>query len=167
MCTWLSIIAAFAGLVVTVPVEACSCPMPGSVREALAKATVVFRGSAVSVSVDQNPIGTNTVRTYVTERATVQVLEVWKGSLKVGDRVSVESSVGVGACGRSLTNSPSSIDEVLPGGEIAPMKLSGEWIIFADGEQPFQVSLCSLSRPIEAAGGLETELREAIRSNGT
>lgn len=167
MLTRLGLIAALIGLTSSFPAAACSCAKPSTVREGLAKATAVFRAATISVSHDQRTVGDGTIRTYITERATLKVLEVWKGDLKVDDLVSVESDIGVGSCGRSVSNAPVSTEEAPPSGAIPPAKLSGEWIIFAYGKQPYSLSVCSLSKPIEAANGIEAELRQAIEPNGT
>lgn len=165
MRTWLGVIAAFTGLIAPDSASVCSCALPGPVRAEIAEATAVFRGLAIDV--EQRPTDGDATGRYVTERATLEVLEVWKGSFNVGDHVLIQSSFGPGQCGLPVRNSPVTIEEDRPDGTSVPMKISGEWIVFARGEQPFEISICTLSQPIEGAGGLAKELRGTTESDGT
>lgn len=165
MRAWLVPLAVLSGTVSGSSAMACSCAMPKAVSFELAESTAVFRGRAIVVA--HSPVGGDPQWHQITEVATLEVLEVWKGDFKVGDHVQIRSSIGSGQCGRPVTNDPPSIEQVQSDGKVQPAKISGEWVIFARGHQPFEISLCSLSEPIETAADVVAELREFNQGHGT
>lgn len=127
--------------------EACSC-IKGSQSDAFRGASAVF--IARLAAIDQTRIW-RAQGAGKHEVATLEVLEAWKGKWLPGDSVRVEGDVfnASGMCDASIVNDPPwSVD---PQGK--PLKFSGLWLMYVSGDEPFQHSLCSWSKPLELGIG--------------
>jgi hypothetical protein len=127
---------------------ACSCLPPNSRDKAIQEAVAVFRATAVGVVNER--LGQSPIAKYANQSASMKVVEVFKGRYKVGEVVAIRQNVGPGLCGASIKNEPPFLDLLdTRGGRETPRTLRGEWIIYAYGTEPFDVSYCSRSSPIE------------------
>ena len=101
----------------------------------------------------------------VYEEAQFEVLEVFKGELRVGQRVFVRQALNAGSCGMSSTNDPPWLQQVVKKtGETRPVKISREWLIYSGASEPYSLDQCSRSMPINVEGGKDAKmLRELIR----
>jgi hypothetical protein len=126
--------------------SACSAPPPPSVAKALASASAVFLARVVSVT--HSPVSGDSSGRYVREVATFSVLETWKGSKRRGDTVILRTDLGPGPCGVSAVNDPVWLEQ--PGG--TPVKLSGIWLIYAYGSEPYELQMSTRTAPLEVGG---------------
>jgi hypothetical protein len=126
--------------------SACSAPPPPSVEKAFASASAIFLARVVSVT-HSPTLGDSTGR-YVTEVATFSVLEAWKGSKAPGDTVVLRTDLGPGPCGVSALNNPVWLEQ--PGS--TPVRLSGIWLIYAYGSEPYELSGTNRTAPLEVGG---------------
>jgi hypothetical protein len=138
------------------PTRACSCALGGTAATEFQSASAVFFAKTITSQRAADSQG------RLVERAQLKVLESWKGRHRVGEIVEIRSNVGDGACGKSVINDPPWLELVDRTRKPRAPKLSGRWVIYAYGTAPYEISLCSRSRPIEAGG--EDERRE-IRSH--
>jgi hypothetical protein len=146
---------------------ACSCVMPkGSEKQQVASA--LRSASEVLIakvqSVKHSPIPGDTSGKYITEEAVFIVIEVLKGEKRRGDQVAIKSSIGPGPCGRSARNDPPWLDvvsEKVPR-SVAPAKISDTWLIYGEGAEPYELSHCSRSSPLEVEGVRQRDV-EAVR----
>jgi hypothetical protein len=126
----------------------CSCAYPKSTRDAFDEAKVVVLGEAISIK--QHPIGAPQPLSIV-EDDVFRAILVFKGSLRPGELFRVRSIINsAGGCGLSARNSPVWLYKQ----KGQPLRLSGIWVIYGGGKQPFTLSGCGSSKPIEA-GGIE------------
>jgi hypothetical protein len=146
---------------------ACSCAMPkGSEKEqvtsALQSATEVLVAKVQSVK--HSPTAGDASGKYTTEDAVFLVIEVLKGKKRPGDKVAIRSSIGPGFCGHSARNDPPWL-EVVSEKEtpsVAPPKISDTWLIYGEGAEPYELSQCSRSSPLEVEGVRQRDV-EAVR----
>ena len=138
------------------PTRACSCALGGTAATEFQSASAVFFAETISSRRVADSRG------KLVESAQLKVVESWKGPHRIGDIVEVRSKVGDGACGKSVINDPPWLDLVDQARKPRAPKLSGQWVIYAFGTAPYEISLCSRSRPIEAGGKDE---RREIRSH--
>ena len=111
--------------------EACSCvALKGTqaeqIEQSLADAKVVFvaRLTRSSVGPDREH------RKLVAESAHFEVLEVFKGSLVVGQVVHVNQLLSAASCGQSSANDPPWLfAQKKPGAAPEPVKISKKWLI--------------------------------------
>jgi hypothetical protein len=141
---------ALASLVVVVYApsqgSACSAPPPPSVEKAFASASAVFLARVVLVT--HSPTSGDSSGRYVTEVATFSILEAWKGSKAPGDTVVLRTDLGPGPCGVSALNNPVWLKQ--PG--ITPVTLSGIWLIYAYGSEPYELLGTNRTAPLEVGG---------------
>jgi hypothetical protein len=168
----LRILAWFA-LILTPPVEACSCAMAkgtqqAQVLEALNDHGVVFVARLRFST--KTPDETSPQMTY--EEAQFVVLEVFKGPLFLGQPVLVKGYIGMGSCAVSSMNDPMWIEDVLKAAEgdeealSAPAEFSKEWLIYSDGPGPYELNMCSRTIPINMGGDKDVKLlREYVRQS--
>jgi hypothetical protein len=140
--------------------EACSCVMlkgtaEEQVTQSRAEADAVFVARLVRSALKPG-LGEHRV---VVEDAQFEVLEIFKGGLNKGQIVRVYQVVSGGSCGRSSTNDPPWVYSMnAPGEEELPAKVSKEWLIFAYGPEPYELSQCSRSNPMNLDGGKDAKL---------
>ncbi|GFE85722.1 hypothetical protein GCM10011488_06760 [Steroidobacter agaridevorans] len=161
------------GLTALSEAQACSCVAPDTSSEeeqikkefSEADAVVIAKVVSVEQSLDpEDPSGT-----YRIEEARFVVEEVLKGTHKVGETIRVRSVVGRGACGRSARNDPPWIEvasEVLPSASGVAV-LSDEWLIYTAGQQPYDLSRCSRSFPMNLRGGEDAEYLRGMLASGS
>jgi hypothetical protein len=129
---------------------ACSCMPMRSVTASYGEATAVFQGKVISRSLepDRDNKG-NPEAGYFVEHAAFVVERAWKGT-RVGQVIRVRSHVGPGVCGISCRNDPPwMLDRPTKKGSLGvPAKISDEWLIFAEGQEPFEISMCTRSTPL-------------------
>jgi hypothetical protein len=127
---------------------ACNCP-PRTMVEEYRESTAVFLGKIVSVS--QKPLKDKqrgATPHFVVEYATMAVLKAWKGT-KIGQIVRLRSEIGPGPCGISCRNNPPWLLETRPHSrKTAPAKVSDRWLVYGYNREPYELSLCSRSLPI-------------------
>ena len=111
----------------------------------------------------QDPAMTHEVAQFV-------VLEVIKGPLFLGQPILVKQDIGSGACAVSSTNDPVWIENELKtakGNEpsiVEPAKISREWLIYGDGQGPYELNMCSPSLPLNMGGDKDLKiLRKFIK----
>ena len=129
---------------------ACS-GRPPKVDDAFNRADVVV--VAQLVSSELTPVEGDTSGRAVTENAVFKVVESFKGSLGKGELLHVRTQLGLGSCGRSAKNNPpwiESFDE-RTSKPIAP-RLTGKWLIYGSGQQPYELSLLTRAAPMEYGG---------------
>ena len=133
--------------------EACSCiALQGTVDEqieqSLNESDTVFvaRLKRSSLKPDRRD------RHSVAEDAQFEVIEVFKGPLKVGQTIRVYQLLNGGACSQSSTNDPPWLYRAAKGGDMEPIKVSREWLVYSRGEGPLELSRCTRSAPLSAGG---------------
>lgn len=144
--------------------EACSCvQLPGipaeQVERSLADAQAVFvaRLTRSSLGPDRDK------RKLVVETAHFEVLEVFKGALRVGQTIIVNQVVSAGSCGQSSVNDPPwMLAQKKAGAAPEPVKVSKEWLIYGYGGEPFELSRCTRSAPLNAGGEDDVKALRAL-----
>ena len=132
---------------VSVPALACSCIPSRGVTGDFDVATTVFLGEVISVErmpstyfVGKSPSGAPNDL----EIATFRVQRAWKGPHRPGDRITFRSIVSGGMCGQSVgvVRSP---DRAVS----KPRANARIWLIYAYGKQPYELTFCSRSLPVD------------------
>ena len=108
--------------------------------DAANEARAVFVGTVVSTKLSKEG-------DIIVEDAIFQVTNAFKG-VKKGNSIKMRSYIAPGACGKSAINDPLWLEEALPNGDMQKMEIGREWLIYAHGSQPFEISLCSRSLPL-------------------
>lgn len=129
---------------------ACSGSAP-KLEDAFNHADVIV--VAQLVAAELIPAEGDTSGRLVTESAVFKVMESFKGALAKGDLVHVRTNLGPGSCGRSARNNPpwiESFDE-RTGKPVVP-KLSGKWLIYGTGQEPYELSMLMRAAPLEYGG---------------
>jgi hypothetical protein len=143
-------------------VFACNGPPPPSIQDALEAAQMVIVAEVIST--EQQPASADPSGRFVREAATFRILQVFKGVRRKGDVIHVISDVGPGACGLSAKNHPVSIESVGKDGQIDAPVLSGRWLIYGNGTEPFELNRHSRTKPMEFGGDAEVrELRRLLK----
>lgn len=146
-------------------VIACSGPPPPSIEDALKSATLVVVAEVIAIQ--QRPLAGDTSGRYVTEDATFRVREVFKGSYAPGELIHIISNIGPGPCGMSAKNNPVGIESIGKGGKTFAPSLSGKWLIYGYGSEPYELSLTSRTKPMEFGGDAEVRaLRRLTKVKG-
>jgi len=169
------LLAILAALFGTSPVvDACSCVGHGDqseeeqIEDAFTDADAVFVARVISVKhslLPEDPEGRNLI-----EEASFLISEVMKGSHKLGEVVRVRSELGGGTCGKSARNDPPWLEEA---SDLEPRiftvsVVSDEWLIYANGLQPYELTFCDRSFPMNLRGGSDAEyLRATQLHSGT
>lgn len=144
--------------------DACSCvALKGAqseqVEQSLADAAAVFVAKLRRSSVGPD----RERRKVVAESAQFEVLEVFKGSFRVGQTVSVNQVVSAGSCGQSSTNDPPWLyAQKKPGAAPQPVKISRKWLVYAYGNEPFELSRCTRSAPLDVGGAEDVKILRAL-----
>lgn len=163
---WLN--ASLLVLVAALPAraDACSCALQKGthqeqVAQSLDQAHDVFVARLVHSALKPNRQQRN-----VYEDALFEVLEVFKGSLRPGQTIRVYQAVSAGSCGRSSTNDPVWLLEIpKPGQDEVAVEVSREWLIYANGAEPYTLSDCTRSAPMNAGGQADVKvLRRLIKT---
>lgn len=140
--------------------EACSCvSLKGTqaeqVEQSVADASAVFVARLTRSSV--GPHGEH--RKVVAESAYFEVLEVFKGPLRKGQSIRVEQILSAGTCGQSSTNDPPWLfAQKNPTTPPEPLKISRKWLIYAYGNEPFELSRCTRSAPLNFGGAEDVKV---------
>jgi hypothetical protein len=135
---------------------ACSCRNV-EVSEALEESTTVVVARVVSTH--QIPMPTDASGKFIVEEAAFEVMEPIKGAKKIGDRIQIRSEIGPGPCGRSARNSPAWLEEFAPSSNVPkPFPISDIWLIFAYGNEPYELSMCTRSSPMNVRGAGDLEI---------
>ena len=125
------------------------------VGQSFADATTVFVAKLTRSSVGPD----REHRKVVAETAHFEVLEVFKGPLRKGQVVVVNQVVSAGSCGQSSTNDPPWLfAQERPGVPPEPVKISRKWLIYAYGNEPFELSRCTRSAPLEVGGAEDVKI---------
>lgn len=129
--------------------EACSCQFDAGaegaqIQREFNEARVVVVARLLSVRQTSMPDAPG----YLIEDAEFVVSEVLKGDVAAGHKVRIRSHLGPGPCGRSAQNNPIWLQEPNSG----PVGISGEWLIYGHGSEPYELSLCDRSMPISHRG---------------
>lgn len=152
-------VLAFAALLSTAPAQACSCGMYGGthqqqVQRALndAAAVLVVKIRHVNQFTDTNAEGWSPL----TEDVQFVVLEVLKGrdDFRRGQPVATRSTISPGACGIPARNEPGWMMEISGDTEI-PTRFSDTWLIYVYGAEPFSLSMCTRSLPLNIRNAQE------------
>jgi len=132
---------------------ACNGPPPPSAIDALKAANLVIVADLIST--EQHPSPGDISGRVITEDATFKILEVFKGTYRVGDVIHIVSTIGPGPCGMSAKNSPTVIEGV--------SVLSGRWLIYGYGSEPYELNMMTRTKPMEFGGDTDAnELRRAL-----
>lgn len=150
---FLLLLALFAGH----DAVACSCSRVQDVAAAFASSDDVFLARVQSAELAAR--AGDTTRKFVDEKATLVVLEVFKGAKKPGDLVTLQSRLGPGACERSVTNNPHWLDTVDTEGNEVDVEMSDVWLIY----RPADTSNCGRSMPADSAEDDLKVLRKAAK----
>ena len=144
--------------------DACSCALyKGTpleqVEQALYDADAVFVAKLRHSVVNPDPEDPLTL----VEDAMFVVVEVIKGHLLLAQPIRIHQMVSAGTCGMSSTNDPPHVMEVIqttgnPDDSVEmPVAYSREWLIYAHGAEPWVLSMCGRSSPMNLGG--EEDLR--------
>jgi hypothetical protein len=155
-------------LMATAKAQACSCVGPGDLSEeeqiekefSEADAVVIAR----VVMVKQSLVAEDHSGVHRIEDAQFVVAEILKGSHKMGETIHVRSNLGGGTCGRSARNDPPWLEiasETVPSASSVAV-LSDEWLIYAHGSQPYELSNCSRSFPMNLRGGEDADYLRGV-----
>jgi hypothetical protein len=147
--------------------NACSCLMltgtpDEQVHQSLDEADVVFLARLLRSALKPD----RQDRRLVVEDAQFEILEVFKGELRAGQIIRVRQILNAGTCGQSSTNHPPWMyAQDKAGGVPEPVKLSKEWLVYANGAEPFELSRCTRSTPMNTGLGEDDVklLRKMIR----
>jgi hypothetical protein len=114
----------------TVPAWACSCAPPPPPGEARDGSAAVFAGQVTAIEAP-GPVG-GLINSADPVKVTVQVSQVWKGSLN--STLVVTTARDSASCGYSFD-------------------LGGEYLVYAyDAEGELNTNLCSRTAPLQSAG---------------
>jgi hypothetical protein len=141
---------------------ACSGPPPPSPNDALKAAKMVV--VAELISTEQHPASKDKSGRVIREDATFRILEVFKGPYRKGDVIHTVSEIGPGPCGLSAKNTPVSFEKVGKDNKPYAPVLSGRWVIYGLGPEPYELNMLSRSKPMEFGGSADVrELRGLLR----
>jgi len=145
---------------------ACNGPPPPSAIDALKAANLVIVADLIST--EQHPSPGDISGRVITEDATFKILEVFKGTYRVGDVIHIVSTIGPGPCGMSAKNSPAAIESVGKDHKTDVPVLSGRWLIYGYGSEPYELNMMTRTKPMEFGGDTETnELRRVLERSAT
>lgn len=159
-----------ASLVLTIagvasPAHACSClRVDGTpdeqVEYALAEADAVFVARVIRSALKPD----RAHKTMVYEDAQLEVVEVFKGVLRVGQVIRMRQALSAGTCGQSSTNNPPWMYRVVEkGGAVEPMSFSKEWLVYSHGNEPIELSRCTRSSPLNVDGDKDVKVLRQIK----
>jgi hypothetical protein len=155
--------------------QACSCALQKGTREQTVRQSREQEGQVFIARLRFSTLAPD-VRypTMITEDAEFEVLEVFKGSLRPRQLILVHQTVSSGSCGQSSTNDPLWMENLVKpatGDEPAvlePLVISKEWLIYAHGPEPYELSLCTRTAPLNADGERDVHvLRKRLKSPAT
>lgn len=152
------------GLLLSTRAEACSCvALHGTdaeqIEQSLNDADTVFvaRVKRSSLKPDRRE------RRSVAEDAQLEVVEVFKGPLRVGQIIRVYQVLNASACAQSSTNDPPWLYRAEKGGDVEPIKVSREWLVYSRGAEPLELSRCTRSAPMSAGGEEDVKALRHLR----
>lgn len=124
----------------------CSCAPPKTAKEAFEEAQVVVLGEAITIRQHRSGAPQQSI---LVEDDVFRVILAFKGGLRPGDLFRVRSLIyQAGGCGLSAKNSPVWLYEK----KGHPLHLSGIWVVYGGKQQPFTLTGCGPSKPLEAGG---------------
>ena len=153
--------------------DACSCALyKGTpleqVEQALNEADAVVVARLRHSVVNPDPEEPLTL----VEDAMFVVVEVIKGHLLLAQPIRIHQMVSAGTCGMSSMNDPPHVMEIIqttgnPDDSVEmPVTYSREWLIYAHGAEPWVLSMCGRSTPMNLGGKEELEmLRELVHKS--
>jgi hypothetical protein len=148
--------------------DACSCALDSSAEEvqinhAFDDTRVIVVASLVSAKQTSVPDAPN----YLTEDAEFVVSEVLKGDVVPGQKIRIRSHLGSGSCGRSAQNNPVWLEEIkAPGEPTKPASISKKWLIYGHGSEPYELSLCDRSSPLNVRGASDLKYLRTLPGHG-
>ena len=145
--------------------EACSCVLLKGTQTEQVEQSLAGAGSVFVAKLTRSSVGPDREhRKVVAETAHFEVLEVFKGPLRVGQMIRVEQVISAGSCGQSSANDPPWLfQQKNPDSVPEPLKISKKWLIYAYGNEPFELSRCTRSAPLSAGGGDDVKILRALR----
>jgi hypothetical protein len=136
-------------------VQACSCPIE-TPEKAFQSAAAVFVAKLTTARFVPQPDMTE--YQYGTETASFIIEKSLKGPQRAGAVVTFETEIGVGLCGKSARNTPPWLEHLdVTTGTSTPATFEPVWLLFVQGEQPYSLSLCSRSSPLQVQGASDLE----------
>jgi hypothetical protein len=123
---------------------ACSCNAPPTAYDAAAKSRVVVLAKLKSVALRSSPSAI--LPAPIDEFATMEVVKSWRGPHRVGQTIRVTTAHESSMCGIPFRE-PLWEDVDSPNPKRIP--LSGNWVIISSSREPYEVSICNSSRPVE------------------
>lgn len=155
-------------LVVSVRANACSCiALQGAdieqIEQSLDEADTVFvaRLKRSSLKPDRRD------RRSVAEDAQFEVIEVFKGPLRVGQIIRVYQVLNGGGCAQSSRNDPPWLYRTEKDGDVKPIKVSKEWLVYSRGNGPLELSRCTRSAPLNAGGDADVKVLRQLLKNAS
>lgn len=133
---------------------ACNGPPPLSVSDAFREAHFVVIAKAISIH--QQRISEDGV-SYVVEKDTFKVLQVFKGPYAPGNLLLYVTTIGMGRCGVSAKE----VKAMDRRGKLRLYDFSGTWLLYGAGSQPYELDLMGRTAPMEYGG--EAEVKELRR----
>lgn len=148
-CTLLAVVSGQA--------VACSCGTV-EISAVLEKSKDIVVARVIDVV--QSPAAGDIRGGNIVERASFEVIETIKGSKRVGDKIQTRSEIGPGPCGISARNEPMWLEQAESPSSDVPkaFPVSDTWLIFGGDEEPYELSLCSRSSPLNVRGAEDLEL---------
>jgi hypothetical protein len=139
--------------------DACSCvALQGTdveqIEQSLNEADTVFvaRLRRSSLKPDRRD------RRAVAEEAQFEIIEVFKGPLRTGQIIRVYQLLSASACAQSSTNDPPWLYRAEKGGDVEPIKVSKEWLVYSRGGEPMELSRCTRSAPMSSGGSEDAKV---------
>lgn len=148
--------------------HACSClRVEGTpdeqVEYALAEADAVFVARVIRSALKPDRVR----KTMVYEDAQLEVVEVFKGVLRVGQVIRMRQLLSAGTCGQSSTNNPPWMYRVIEkDGAVEPLSFSKEWLVYSHGNEPIELSRCTRSSPLNVDGDKDVKVLRQIQKRG-
>jgi hypothetical protein len=139
--------------------DACSCTLQEGTHEEQVAQSLDASHAVFVARLTHSALKPNRQDRHVYEDAQFEVLEVFKGDLRRGQTVRVYQAVSAGSCGRSSTNDPVWLLEIVkPGQPEAAVKVSREWLVYADSGEPYLLGACTRSAPLSAGGDADVKV---------
>jgi hypothetical protein len=148
---------------------ACSCA--GSKESEERQVTSAFQDATEVLVAKVESVRHPQIPGYTSGESTVEdtvfiVVEVLKGNKRLGDHLATRSSIGPGLCGRSARNDPPWIEPVSKGTphESTSIQISDTWVVYGYGTEPYELSFCSRSSPLNVNGARDLKVLRGVIS---
>ena len=144
--------------------EACSCVALKGTQAEQVEQSFADAGAVFVARVTRSSVGPDRERRkVVAESALFKVLEVFKGPLRAGQTIRVDQILSAGTCGQSSTNDPPWLfTQKNPKSAPEALKISKKWLIYAYGNEPYELSRCTRSAPLNVGGAEDVKLLRDI-----